>query len=155
MFPEKDNLSNKVCEEHIDLMNIKKDHYQQKMDEEIKKIKEEKESRKKMLIEKQAKARQLKVAEKRKLAKEKEIAQNEFKLSKIRAREKFKLAQGVKRQALKEVKRLQRGKEKARKQEFLTLLKERMIQEKQKKRALVSTPLVIDRPEVSFTCYVK
>ena len=141
-------ITEKLNKEQIETINQKMAEYQQKIKQENERSREEKCLQKRLLIEERAKEREVRAEERKRMIAEKARASEKLKLNKIRAKEKFKLAQGVKRQALKKIQRLQKVKERSRKQELLANLKEKTKAEKWKKLELATTPFSLERSEV-------
>ena len=151
-MPKSDKIieKSKLPEElQVETINQKMVDYQQKIKLENQRSREEKCLQKKLLMEERAKEREVRAEERKRMIAEKAHASEKLKLSKIGAREKFKLAQGVKRQALKKIQRLQKEKEKVRKQELLADLKEKTKVEKWKRLKLATTSFSVERSEVN------
>lgn len=134
--------------EEMSALRQKRADYEQKLLEEKAKRKEEI-----LLIQKHAKEerereRVMKAQERKRAVEEKIRLKEELQLIKIRAQERMKLAQSVKKQAVKELKKRQREKEKIRKQELLLELKEKNRDERRRKYELVYTPILCGKKEV-------
>ena len=128
-FIAKEHALDLLRSEEMNALRQKKSDYEQRIQEEKAKRKEETLLIRKSAKEERKRERAAKTEERKKAIEEKIRIKEELQLSKIRAQERMKLAQSVKKQAMKDLKKRQRENEKIRKQELLLELKEKNKEE--------------------------